>query len=123
MSFMGFQVIQSHLQAGTLRGLAVMYDKRHKDFPNIPTVAEQGYKGMHSAVYVPFLVSAKTPPDVVKRLSDVFHTAMQDKEVVELCEQAGFFIDNLAQEQAQKYVTDDQKRWAEVAKAANIVPK
>ena len=123
MSFMGLQVIQSHLQAGTLRGLAVMYDKRHKDFPNIPTVAEQGYKGMHSAVYVPFLVSAKTPADVVKRLSDVFHAAMQDKEVIEMCEQAGFVVENLAHEQAQKYVTEDQKRWAEVAKAANIVPK
>ena len=123
MSFMGFQVIQSHIEAGTLRGLAVMYNKRHKTYPSIPTAAERGYPKLSAAVWTAAYVPVKTPPEVVKRLDEAFHTALQDKEVSQLCEKAGFVVENMRQQEAAKYVAEEERKWAEVAKVANITPK
>jgi tripartite-type tricarboxylate transporter receptor subunit TctC len=123
MSFMGFQVIQSHIDAGTLRALAVMYNKRLKQHPDIPTSVEKGYPKLQSAVWVGYFVPAKTPPEIVKKLGEVFHAAGEDKEVTELCEKAGFAVENMNQQESIKYMADEVKKWGEVVKAANISPK
>jgi tripartite-type tricarboxylate transporter receptor subunit TctC len=123
MSFMGFQVIKSHLQAGTLRGLAVLYPKRIKDFPDLPTTAEKGYPNLTATVWTGYFVSKKTPQPIVKKLSQVFNEILKEKEIVGLCDQAGFLVENMGMEEATRFVEAEQKKWSEVAKVANIVPK
>ena len=123
MSFIGFQAIRSFIEDGSLRALAVMYNKRLKEYPDIPTAAEKGYQRIQSAVWTGNYVPAKTPPEVVKKLANAFHAAMQDKEVIDLCEKAGFVIENMNQEESVKFVAEEERKWSEVAKAANIMPK
>src|SRR5215510_6145946 len=53
------------VKAGQVRALAVMFDQRLPDYPDVPTLVELGYansKGLWSALYAP----AATPRDVLE---------------------------------------------------------
>ena len=51
IAFLGMQNFISHLQAGTMTGLAVDGAQRSPLFPDIPTLAELGYRGNLTRVY------------------------------------------------------------------------
>lgn len=123
LSFMGAQVIKPHIQAGSLRGLAVLYPKRIEEYPDMPSIAEKGYPKLTAMVWTVFLVPNKTPPAVVKKLGAVFNEVYKEKEIRELNAKVGFHVENLDPEEAKKFVDAEQKKWSEVAKVANIVPK
>jgi tripartite-type tricarboxylate transporter receptor subunit TctC len=68
IAFLGLQNFISHLQAGTMRGLAVDGRERSPLFPDIPTLAELGYRGNLTQVYFGILVPAGTPAPVIDKL-------------------------------------------------------
>ena len=72
-------VIKSLLDGKKLKVLAVCLQKRAPSAPDIPTVAEAGYK----LAYVPFFglyAPRKTPDEIVKKLDDVVRKIAEDKE-------------------------------------------
>jgi len=123
LSFMGAQVIKPHIEAETLRGLAVLSRERFEGYPDMPSIAEKGYPDMTATVFNVFMVPKKTPPEVVKKLGAAFNEAIKDKEVQELYRKAGLHIENRDPVEAKKFVDAEQKKWSEVAKMANITPK
>lgn len=123
MSFMGSQVIKNHVEAGSLRVLAVLYRKHLKDFPDIPTAAEKGYPRLMNTLWIAYFVQGKTPKAIAKRLGEVFQQVLKEKEVIELVDNSGLLVENFGQEEATRFLTEEQQKWLEVAKKANIVPK
>lgn len=123
MSFMGSQVIKSNIEAGSLRILAVLQPKRIKEFPDVPTAAELGYPKLVNTLWIAYFVPAKTPKTLVKKLGDAFHEVLKEKEVIEMVSNSGLMVENLNQEEATKFLTKEQKKWLEVAKKRDIVPK
>jgi tripartite-type tricarboxylate transporter receptor subunit TctC len=66
-----------HVKAGKLRIIALFSEKRMPDFPNVPTVREQGVEfamGQWRGLAAP----KGTPPEVVKALHDAFKKGMED---------------------------------------------
>ena len=57
----------SHLQSGTMTGLAIDGAERSPLFPDIPTLAELGYRGNLTRVYFGLLAPAGTPKPVINR--------------------------------------------------------
>ena len=78
-------LVQQHLRAGKVRGLAVFDTHRSALFPDIPPIAE----GLGLPTYLPtpvwygFVAPAGTPKEVVATLSALINGAMQDPEVKE----------------------------------------
>ena len=68
IAFLGLQNFISHLQAGTMRGLAVDGPARSPLFPDIPTLAELGYRGNLTHVYFGVVVPAGTPRPIIDKL-------------------------------------------------------
>jgi tripartite-type tricarboxylate transporter receptor subunit TctC len=68
IAFLGLQNFISHLQAGTMRGLAVDGRERSPLFPDIPTLAELGYRGNLTQVYFAIVVPAGTPKPIINKL-------------------------------------------------------
>jgi tripartite-type tricarboxylate transporter receptor subunit TctC len=112
-----------HLQAGTMRGLTVTSPTRLKELLDVPTTAEKGYPTLNPRAWVVFLVPAKTPPTVVKRLGDAFRQALTDKEIVGKIEKAGLMVENLGPEEAGRFLSEEHKKWSEVARFAKITPQ
>jgi tripartite-type tricarboxylate transporter receptor subunit TctC len=75
--------VAGYLKAGTLRALAVATPTRAEPLPDVPTVAESGYKDFDVDVWFGAFAPANTPKDMVNRLAIWFATAMQAPEVKE----------------------------------------
>ena len=61
---------------GAMRALAVMAERRLKDFPRVPTAFELGYK-VKTSTTRGYWVLKGTPPDRIARLSDAMVKAMR----------------------------------------------
>lgn len=75
---------EPHIKSGTLRCLAVTAESRWPDLPDVPTMAEAGYKDFVFATDMVLLAPAKTPPEDVKwleaqTLKVLTTSAMKDK--------------------------------------------
>jgi len=67
--------------AGKLRALAVASAKRVDGWPNVPTIAEQGFKDYAVEAWYGFVAPAKTPKDKVAELSKWCAEAMLAPEL------------------------------------------
>jgi tripartite-type tricarboxylate transporter receptor subunit TctC len=68
IAFLGMQNFISHLQAGTMIGLAVDGAQRSPLFPDIPTLAELGYHGNLTRVYFGLVAPAGTPRPIIDKV-------------------------------------------------------
>jgi tripartite-type tricarboxylate transporter receptor subunit TctC len=68
-------------EGGNLRILAVASPRRIARLPDVPTTAEQGYPRVVIAPWFGLLAPAGTPPDVLKRLSDAYRSAVRSATV------------------------------------------
>src|SRR5262249_59914071 len=70
IAFLGLQNFSSHLQSGTMAGLAIDGGERSPLFPDIPTLAEFGYRGNLPRVYFGLLAPAGTPKAVINKIRE-----------------------------------------------------
>lgn len=77
---------KKHVEAGTLRLLAVYGEKRMVDFPDTPTLLELGYD-----IVAPSLISIVGPkglsPQIVETLHQAFKKAMEDPDFIKISRQ------------------------------------
>src|SRR5262245_23396981 len=68
---------------GKVKMIAIAGPKRHADFPNVPTLEENGVKGVDGGPHIGFYTTAGTPPAVIERLNREVHKLMQEPAVLE----------------------------------------
>jgi tripartite-type tricarboxylate transporter receptor subunit TctC len=73
--------VAEQLKAGNLRALAVASPSRIEALPDVPTVAESGYKDYEIEVWFGLVAPAKTPKSTVSQLAGWFTAAMEIPEV------------------------------------------
>ena len=120
VGFLTLGTTRSHVEAGTLRALAVASNRRLKDFPNIPTTVEKGHPELNLKVWVGFFAPAKTPPPAVKRLAAAISDSLKDAEATANIEKAQALIENLGPGEFAKFLVEEERKWSEVARAAKI---
>jgi putative tricarboxylic transport membrane protein len=112
-----------HIQAGTLRALAVTSTQRAPVAPDVPTVAESGYPGFDAIAWHGILAPAKTPPAVVKKLNAEIVSALQHPETKDLLvKQAMQTVGNTPEEFAA-FIKKDIAIWKAVAAEADVSVK
>jgi putative tricarboxylic transport membrane protein len=78
---------------GTFRALAVLSEKRLKDYPDVPTAMEKGYK-VKTSTTRGYWVLKGTPEDRIKILSDAMVKAMHHDVFVNYLKSAGLSVDD-----------------------------
>jgi tripartite-type tricarboxylate transporter receptor subunit TctC len=112
-----------HMQAGTLRALAVTSPQRSAVAPDVPTVAESGYPGFDAIAWHGILAPAKTPPVIVKKLNAEIVSALQHPETKDLLvKQAMQTVGNTPEEFAA-FIKKDIAIWKAVAAEADVSVK
>jgi tripartite-type tricarboxylate transporter receptor subunit TctC len=120
IAFLTLGTTRSHIEAGTMRALAVASNRRLKDFPNVPTTVEKGFSELNLKIWVGFFAPAKTPPAIVKRLAAAVGDSLKDPEIIAHIEKSQALIENLAPQEAAKFYAEEERKWTEVAHSAKI---
>ena len=108
----------AHVKAGKLRVLAATSLERNPIWPDVPTVAEQGFPGFDAVSWNGLAAPAGTPKEIVDKLHAALVKALADPAIKERLASTGFVPGGNAPADQQKFVGDEMDKWAKVAKAA-----
>ncbi|MDB5806411.1 MAG: hypothetical protein JWN73_3733 [Betaproteobacteria bacterium] len=111
------------IKNGQLRALAVTGRERIPDLPNIPTIAESGFKGFDSSIWMGVLGPAGMPADVVAKLQAAFVKAAHDPEVVKNLAEQNIYSRGLPAKDLGSLIHNEVIKWRDLTKAANIKPE
>jgi len=111
------------VQAGRLKALAVGSEKRSSFMPELPTISESGVPGYMAEFWWGIAVPAKTPTEIVNRLSAELTKVLQSPDLKQRFAAEGAEPAVMTREQFTKFVSNEITRWRKVARDANIKPE
>lgn len=108
------------VSSGKLRALAVASAKRVEGWPNVPTVAEQGFKDYGVEAWYGLVAPAKTPKDKVTELSKWCAEATAAPELKAKWAQQGLTPVGSSPDEFAAHLRKQSHDYARVIKEANI---
>lgn len=118
-----FATTLPHVQAGTLRALAVTTPQRVALLGDVPTVAEAGFPAFESISWQGWFAPAGTPPAVVQKLSGYARAALATPEVIERFKALALTPVGSSPDQFAAMFKADVARWDKVVKELNLPPQ
>lgn len=118
--FSSYAAVQAHIAARTIKVLGVTGTSRIRQLPQVPTVAEQGFKSFEAYSWIGVFGPAHLPQDMVTRLHDAFVTSIRQPKVVDALTAQGFEIAIGAPADLGNLVRREHDKWQAVARKANI---
>ncbi|HYC47343.1 MAG TPA: tripartite tricarboxylate transporter substrate binding protein, partial [Burkholderiales bacterium] len=122
---MGFTALPSSLpqaRAGKLRPLAVTSAKRSAAAPELPTFTELGYPQVDLVVWYGVLYPARTPPEIVSRLSSEISRAVQAPDVKSKLIQQGVESVGTTPAEFAKFMQSEIQRYGRIIKESGAKP-
>ncbi|QOZ70684.1 Bug family tripartite tricarboxylate transporter substrate binding protein [Bradyrhizobium arachidis] len=120
-SFANLATVKPHMEAGTLRGLAVTSEKRSSVLPNLPTMAST-LPNFETGNWFGLLGPRGMPIDVVKKLNQSAVQVLNADDVRESISKTGGEIVASTPEQFERHLAEEVGRYAQVIKKAEIKP-
>jgi tripartite-type tricarboxylate transporter receptor subunit TctC len=118
--FINQDVALQHVKAGKLRALAVTSAKRNPLYPDVPTIAESGYKGFEAISWSGISVPKGTPKAIVDKLDAAMQEALKSATVHQRLESTGFVVAPTGMKHYTEFVKSELTRWTKVIKTAGI---
>ena len=109
-----------YVNAGRLRGLAVLDKERVKALPDMKTSGEQGYPDLIAVNWYALLAPAGTPRPIIDRLYAATRKAMAPPEVQSRLRALGGEPETRTPEQTAEFIRADYARWGKVIREARI---
>jgi len=110
-------------RGGKVLALGITSARRVPSAADLPTIAEAGLPGYEFNAWLALFVPARTPPEVVKRLSDLANEVVRSPGM-------STYLANLHAEpfpgdpeSLRRLVEQDTTRWGQLIKAAGIEPE
>ena len=119
----GAPALLQFIKAGKLRCIATGTTARLPQLPDVPTVAEQGYKGFEMTQWYGLMAPAKWPKANLDKLEQEAVRAARSKLVGDkLSQDTALAIGNTAAE-FTRFIQQEQARWKPVIARAQIKPE
>jgi tripartite-type tricarboxylate transporter receptor subunit TctC len=109
-----------YIQSGKLRALAVSGGERLALFPNVATIAEQGYPDFRIEEFFGIVGPAGMPADLARRLNAELNKAVKVPAVAERFQSLGYEIRPLTPEQFRSYIETETRKVRAIVEAAKI---
>jgi tripartite-type tricarboxylate transporter receptor subunit TctC len=120
LMFINQDVALQHVKAGKLRALAVSSAQRNPLYPDVPTIAESGYKGFESLSWSGMSVPKGTPQPIVDKLDAAMAQALKSPSFKQRLESQGFVVPAEGSKAYTAFVKSELERWTKVIKTAGI---
>lgn len=111
------------IKGGKMKAIAVMSSKRSSFLPDVPTIAESGYPQYDIAAWFALVAPAKIPEPIVKRLRDEVTKMQAMTDVKSKFAEISAEIVIGGPDEYHKMVTDEIRRYSEIARRANMKPE
>jgi len=118
--YFGSGALLENMRSGQLRGLAVTGAKRDPVAPELPTIAEAGVPGYEVTSWHGLFVPARTPPEIVRKISVDTIAALADPVVKSKLEQAGYMVVGSSPDELQTLLKSEIDKWSAVIKRIGI---
>jgi tripartite-type tricarboxylate transporter receptor subunit TctC len=113
-AFADLPISLPQIRAGKVKALGLVGMRRSGAAPEIPTIEEQGVLGVDGISWFGVLAPGKTPPDVVKRVSEAIAKALSDPELKQKLQAVGSDPTPNTPDEMVKLIQGDQARWAKI---------
>lgn len=120
VSFQNLGSVSSYVKAGKMKILGVTAEARHPVFPDVPTMTEAGVKDLVVYSWQAAAAPKGLPADVKAKLADAIIAAAKDPEVAKRFTDLGYDVVASTPAEFDKFQAEEQARWVEVVKTANI---
>ena len=121
--FLNQDVVLPHIKAGKLRALAVTSAQRNPLYPDIPTVAESGFKGFEALSWSGLSVAKGTPQPVVDKLQSAINQVVQSDVIRQKLNATGFVVPVAGAQHYNAFIKSELELWTRVIKTAGIKPQ
>ncbi len=116
--------ILQQLKAGRLRALAYTDAKRHAQMPDVPTAAEAGMPSFqHHGGWFGMFAPAGTPTEILNRIHGEVRAAFANAQFRERLETLGSEPVGNPPAEFKRFVSAEIRKYAEIARLANIQPE
>lgn len=108
------------VQAGKLRALMMLSDKRSDVLPDVPTAAQEGFPGLEMNYWVGFAAPQGTPQAVVDKLNQEINAGLLTPESQKRLKEMAFVPVANTPAQAAQLLESEINRWSTLIKQQGI---
>ena len=108
------------IRSGKVRPIAVATRSRLPDLPNVPTFAEAGYPQFEFSAWYALFAPAKTPKEVVGKLSAALSKTLKQPEVTSRLGEVGVTVSGGNAADLASFLPGEYERIGRLIKTANI---
>ncbi|MEY2619753.1 MAG: hypothetical protein RL522_2755 [Pseudomonadota bacterium] len=120
MGFTQMQGAVQQVQAGKLHAIAVTSPERSRYLPQVPTLAELGYRDLSLQIWFGLAAPATTPRPVLEAITAAVVRAQGDADYRAKLEAQGFDVPRESGAAFEATVASDTARWARVVQATGF---
>jgi tripartite-type tricarboxylate transporter receptor subunit TctC len=116
----GIGTLVGHWKSGKVKVLAMGSEKRHPQWPDIPSTGEAGLKGYEAGTWFGVVTRAGTPRPIIEKLNKEIVAALASADLKERLVAIGFDVFAGTPEEFAAFMKNDMARAARVIKVAGI---
>lgn len=122
ISIGGLASAEQHIKDGKLRVLAVLSKARSPILPDVPTMAESGYRDLEADSWIGVLVPKRTPKEVVTTLHREIVKIITTPEIQNRLAGLGYNAVGTTPEEFAAQIEAETAKWAKLIQAGNLKP-
>lgn len=111
-----------HVKSGRLKAIGIAAPRRHPLFPEVRTLAEQGFPGVDTNNWYALFVPAKTPPATVSALNEAVRRTLAAPPVADKLLASGAVPVASSPAELAALLKRDTEKWGRLIKAKKITP-
>ncbi len=123
LALVDIAAVMGQIKAGKLKALAVTTPKRSSALPDVPTVAEAGFKGFDATIWTALMAPKGTPEEVLSRIRPAIKEILTEKDTIDKLRALGMEPGDTDGVALSKRISRDIRTWTDVAKRAGIKPE
>lgn len=109
-----------HVKGGRLLAIAQTRARRAKGHPNVPTMAEQGFKDFEATTWYGLVGPGKLPKSIAQKINDDVNTVLSMPDVQERMDTYGAEDGGGSMEKFAEFIRSETTKWAGVVKTGGI---
>lgn len=109
-----------HMPAGKVRALAVAGERRLPQFPDVPTIAEAGYRAFDPVLWYGMFAPGRVAPAIAQQLDRDLLTVLGNPRLIDALRNVGIDAAPMESDKFRSFLVSDMARYQQLVRATGI---